>query len=63
MNFRTFFAFDHNDTEENRLEKFAIFLVAGSCSLAGIIWTAMYYLVFGWGLTTALPMFFTIFVG
>ncbi|MBC8506443.1 MAG: adenylate/guanylate cyclase domain-containing protein [Anaerolineales bacterium] len=63
MNIRTIFAFDPYDTEEIRLEKFATFLVAGSCSLAGIVWSAMYYLFFGLGLTTALPLAFTILVG
>lgn len=63
MNLRTFFAYDPTDTDEIRLEKFAAFLVAGSCSLAGIIWSAMYYLIFGWGLTAFLPFSFTIIVG
>ncbi len=62
-NFRTFFAFDPKDTHEIRLEKFAIFLVAGSTSLAGFIWTAMYYFVFSWGLTALLPASFSIIVG
>ena len=34
MKIQTFFARDENDTEEIRVEKFAIFLVAGSCTLA-----------------------------
>jgi len=63
MNFRTFFAYDPRDTEETRLEKFAIFLVAGSCCLAGVVWTAMYYTFFGWGLTAILPLGFVLFVG
>ena len=63
MNLRTFFAYDPNDTDEIRLEKFAIFLVAGACTLAGLVWTAMYYLIFGWGLTTILPFGFVIIVG
>lgn len=63
MNLRTFFAYDLNDTDEIRLEKFAAFLVAGSCCLAAIVWTAMYYIVFGWGLTTLLPLSFAILVG
>jgi hypothetical protein len=63
MTFRTFFAYDPRDTEEIRLEKFAIFLVASSCTLAGIIWTVMYYILFGWGLITFLPLGFVIFVG
>lgn len=63
MNFRTFFAYDPRDTEEIRLEKFAIFLVAGCCCLAGVIWTVMYYVLFGWDLTTFLPLGFVTFVG
>ena len=63
MNLKTFFAFDPQDTDKIRLEKFAIFLVAGACTIAGCIWTAMYYFVFGWGLTTLLPFCFIIIVG
>lgn len=63
MNLRTFFAYDPADTDEIRLEKFAIFLVAGSCCLAGVVWTAMYYAFFGWSVTTLLPFGFVIFVG
>lgn len=63
MTFRTFFAYDPDDTEETRLEKFAIFLVAGSCCLAGVVWTLMYYAFFGWGLTAILPLGFVLFVG
>ena len=61
--FRTFFAFNTKDTEDIRLEKFAAFLVAGSCTLAGFVWTVMYFFVFGWGLTALLPALFVIIVG
>lgn len=61
--FNTFFGYDAADTEELRLEKFAAFLVAGSCTLAGIIWAGMYYYILGWGLTTMLPVFFILIVG
>ncbi len=60
---KLFFAFDPKDTNEIRLEKFAAFLVAGSTTIAGIIWAAMYYFVFGWGLTSQLPASFSIIVG
>jgi guanylate cyclase len=63
QNFRTFFAFNPQDSDEIRLEKFAIFLVATACCLAGGLWTTMYYFIFGWGLTTALPMGFVLIVG
>lgn len=52
------FAYDPGDDEDIRLEKFTIFLVAGSCCLAGMAWTVMYYVVFGFGLIAALPFFF-----
>lgn len=38
-------------------------MVAGACCLAGLVWTAMYYAIFGWGLTTVLPFLFVIIVG
>jgi len=63
MNLISRFAFDPNDSDEIRLEKIAVFLVAGSCCVAGSIWTAMYYFFFGFGLTTLLPFSFVIIVG
>jgi len=62
-NLKTFFAYDIKDTDETRLEKFAIFLVACSCCIAGVAWTTMYYLVFGPGLTSILPASFIVIVG
>jgi signal transduction histidine kinase len=58
-----FFAYNPNDTEEIRLEKIAAFLVAGSCTLAGTIWTVMYHAIFGWGILTFLPVCFVVIVG
>lgn len=63
INFQTFFAYHPEDTEEIRLEKFSIFLVAGSCTLASCVWTTMYYFIFGLSLTTLLPFLFTLIVG
>lgn len=63
MNIQTFFAYDPADGDERRVEKFAIFLVAGACVLAGFVWTAMYYAVFGLSFTTFLPFSFVIIVG
>ena len=57
------FAFDSEDTEDIRAEKVAIFLVAGSCCLAGLVWTAMYYFIFGISIPTLLPFLFVIIVG
>ena len=60
---KLFFAFDPNDPEEIRLEKFAVFLVAGSTTIAGSIWAVMYYFIFGRGLTSLLAASFSIIVG
>lgn len=57
------FAYDPTDSDEIRIEKFAIFLVSTACCLAGLGWTVMYYAIFGWGFTTLLPLLFTIIVG
>ena len=63
MNPKMLFAYDPGDTEDIRLEKFTIFLVAASCCLAGIAWTVMYYVVFGFGFISILPLSFVIIVG
>ncbi len=63
MNLRTVFAYDPSDTDEIRLEKFAVLLVAGSCTIAGMVWTLMYAIIFGWSLTTFLPLSFVLIVG
>ena len=57
------FASEPGDTQEIRSEKIAIFLVAVSCSAAGILWAATYGVIFGWALATFLPVAFTIIVG
>ena len=57
------FAFDKDDREDVRREKNAIFVVAGSCCVAGLAWTFLYYLTFGWGLVAALPATFIVIVG
>ena len=58
MNLRAFFAYEPLHTDSIRLEKFTIFLVAVSCCVAAVVWTAMYYYVFGFGLVTTLPFLF-----
>jgi guanylate cyclase len=63
MKIQTVFAYDPQDTDEIRVDKFAIFLVATICWLAAFIWTAMYYYFFGFSLTTLLPFLFIIIVG
>ncbi len=63
MKLNEIFAYDPDDSAELRAEKFAIFLVSLSCCLAGLVWSAMYFSVFGAGLIAALPLVFVIVVG
>jgi adenylate cyclase len=63
MNIKTFYAYAPDDTDDIQLEKLTIFLVAGSCCVAGCVWTIMYLLIFGFGLTAALPFAFVVIVG
>jgi signal transduction histidine kinase len=57
------FAYRPDDDARTRLEKATIFLVAGSCTGAGVVWAAMYLAIFGMGLTSALPAGFVLIVG
>ena len=43
------FAYDARDSDATRAEKVAVFIVAALCCLAGIVWSATYYVVLGWG--------------
>jgi signal transduction histidine kinase len=63
MNLKTLFAYNPHDSEEIRLEKFSIFILAAACSIAGTIWAITYYFVLGWVLTILFPALFTLFVG
>lgn len=62
-NLKQIFAYSPDDSEEIRLEKFAILILAMACSIAGSIWAVTYYLVFGLKLVVVLPALFTLFVG
>lgn len=57
------FAAKPDDSQAIRSEKAAIFLVAASCSIAGVVWATTYWFIFGWGLTSFLPILFVIIVG
>ena len=59
----TFFAYQPGDSDSLRFEKFAALLIAASCCLAGVVWTLMYYLIFGLSLTAVLPLSFVVIVG
>lgn len=59
MTAKTIFAFDPEDSDETRSEKFTIFLVAACCCVAGAMWAVMYYVIFGFSLVTSLPVVFS----
>ena len=56
------FAFREGDPAPLRVDKTAIFIVASASTVAGLVWTLMYWNLFGWGLTTALPFAFVMIV-
>lgn len=45
------FARDEQDSLVVRSEKTTIFLIAISCSIAGVLWGIAYGVILGWGLT------------
>jgi class 3 adenylate cyclase len=58
-----FFAKEDDDSEELVFRKLLILIIASSCSVCGIIWAALYYFIFGFGIIAFLPFLFTIIVG
>ena len=56
------FAFREGDPAPLRVDKTAIFIVASATTVAGLVWTLTYWSLFGWGLTTALPVAFVMIV-
>jgi len=57
------FAKKQSDSEDIVFKKLLILIVALSCSTFGLIWSVIYYAVFGFGLTMILPLVFTVFIG
>lgn len=57
------FARDEQDSLVVRSEKTTIFLIAISCSIAGVLWGIAYGVILGWGLTALLPFLFSVVVG
>lgn len=57
------FAHRPGDNDDVAFQKFLIFVVAVSCCVFGLIWSAMYWAVFGLGLPMALPIGFVAVVG
>ncbi len=52
-----------DDTEEIAFLKQLILVVALSCCVCGLLWSLLYTIVFGFGLTALLPLFFVVIVG
>ena len=59
----TSFAKRTDDSSNTSFMKRLILVIALSCSLSGLIWSLIYYLVFGFGVTMALPLLFTLIMG
>ncbi len=57
------FAWRASDSDEIRFEKLLILIIALSCCGCGVVWSIMYAVVFGLGLTMALPLAFVVIVG
>ncbi len=57
------FAYAPGDSPDTRFQKVAILIVAGACCVAGLVWSLMYLLVFGWVTATFLPFAFVVVVG
>ncbi len=57
------FAKEEGDSQELAFRKFLILLIASICSMCGVVWSAMYYFIFGFGVIAFLPISFTLIVG
>lgn len=57
------FASKPTDTVELASIKPLIFVVSLSCCVCGLLWSLLYFTVFGFGLTAILPFSFTVIVG
>lgn len=57
------FAKEDADSQELAFRKLLILLIASMCSMCGVVWSLMYYYVFGAGVIAALPISFTVIVG
>ena len=62
FSFADSFAYDENDNSEKRFLKKLLLLMSLFCSISGALWSLIYNQIFGWGLTTALPLIFVVFV-
>lgn len=57
------FASRPGDSSDVAFTKMLILIIALSCSACGLAWSAVYFAIFGFGLTMILPLFFVVIVG
>ena len=57
------FARRPEDSSDVAFKKLLILIVAVSCSACGLAWSALYFAVFGFGLTMILPFAFVVIIG
>ena len=57
------FAYKDGDTDDQRFSKNLIIVISVSCCFFGLIWSGLYYLFLGQGLTMSLPLLFVGFIG
>ncbi len=57
------FARKECDSAEVSFSKLLILLIALTCCVCGLFWSALYLFVFGWGIVTFLPLLFVLIVG
>jgi hypothetical protein len=57
------FARHPDDSPDDAFSKWLVVIVALNCCACGLVWSAMYYVVFGFGITVILPLGFVLIVG
>ena len=56
------FVFEKNDTEDIKFSKLLILIISIFCSFCGLIWSLIYYSIFGFGIITSLPLLFVLII-
>ena len=56
------FCYEAEDTNDMMRIKVMVLMISTWCSICGIAWSSLYYVVFGFSQTTLLPLLFTFIV-
>ncbi|MFT7238275.1 MAG: signal transduction histidine kinase [Cyclobacteriaceae bacterium] len=56
------YAYNASDSEEIRLAKSLILIISICCSFCSLVWSGLYYSLFGLGLTSIIPLIFVVLV-